>query len=110
MLKGRPQRIKAIAEAERRLSGTRRRYIPKAAVDNSDLLRSTVKDGDIIALTTTLAGLDIQHVGFAVWHADGLHLLNASSLRHKVVEEPKTLRRYLQGQPTMTGMRIIRLK
>lgn len=110
MLKGRPQRIKAIAEAERRLSGTRRRYIPKAAVDNSALLRSTVEDGDIIALTTTLAGLDIQHVGFAVWHADGLHLLNASSLRHKVVEEPKTLRRYLQGQPTMTGMRIIRLK
>ena len=82
----------------------------KEAIERAiELMRKVVKDGDIIALTTSLKGLDIQHIGFAVWHADGLHLLNASSLRHKVVEEPMTLYRYLQRQRTMTGMRIVRL-
>ena len=64
----------------------------------------------ILALTTTLKWVDIQHIGFAVWHEDGLLLLNASSLRHKVVEEPMTLYRYLQRQRTMTGLRVVRLE
>lgn len=109
MLKDNPADIPEIAASEKRLNGSIYRYIPKSAVRNTRLLRRTVRDGDIIALTTTLKGLDIQHIGFAVWHDDGLHLLNASSLRRKVVEEPQTLYTYLQKQKSMTGMRIIRV-
>ena len=109
MLKENPEYVPQIAETERSLNKLAFKYIPKSAVKNTSLLRNTVKDGDIIALTTTLKGLDIQHIGFAVWHDDGLHLLNASSLRHKVVEEPQTLYVYLQKQRTMTGMRVVRL-
>ena len=109
MLKENPEYEPQIAGTEKRLNTMSFRYIPKSAVRNTALLRNTVKDGDIIALTTTLKGLDIQHIGFAVWHKDGLHLLNASSLRHKVVEEPQTLYTYLQKQRTMTGMRVVRL-
>ena len=109
MLKDNPEYVPQIAETEKALNKKSFRYVPKSAVKNSTLLRSTIKDGDILALTTTLKGLDIQHVGFAVWHDDGLHLLNASSLRRKVVEEPLTLYSYLQRQRTMTGVRVVRL-
>jgi len=73
-------------------------------------MRQTVKDGDIIAITCNKAGLDIAHLGFAVWRPDGLHLLNASQLHHKVVEEPMTLRNYLSKHSTFTGIRIVRLR
>lgn len=109
MLKDNPEYVPQIAETEKALNKKSFRYVPKSAVKNTILLRSTIKDGDILALTTTLKGLDIQHVGFAVWHDDGLHLLNASSLRRKVVEEPLTLYSYLQRQRTMTGVRVVRL-
>lgn len=109
MLKGKTEYIKEIAQTEKLLNKNSYRYIPETAIANSSLLRKTIHDGDIIAITTTLKGLDIQHVGFAVWHKDGLHLLNASSLRHKVVEEPTTLYKYLLKQKSMTGVRIVRL-
>lgn len=55
-------------------------------------------------------GLDYSHVGLAVWGKDGkLHLLNASSLRKKVVEEPQTLYRYMLGQRNQMGIRLVRL-
>ena len=109
MLKDNPDYLPEIAKSEKRLNTQEYRYIPKGKITNTSLLRKTIKDGDILALTTSLNGLDIQHVGFAVWHEDGLHLLNASSLRHHTVEEPQTLYTYLQKQKSMTGVRVVRL-
>ena len=101
--------IKVIRLQEKRLSGLKRRYIPKNRVGNSAILRQTVRDGDIIAITCNKPGLDIAHLGFAVWKRDGLHLLNASQIRKQVVLEPMTLYRYLSKHPTFTGVRIVRL-
>lgn len=109
MLRENKEYIPLIAETEKNINKKSYRYIPKLKVQNTSLLRKTVHDGDIIAITTTLKGLDIQHIGFAVWHKDGLHLLNASSLRHKVVEETVTLYNYLKGKNTITGIRIVRM-
>lgn len=110
MLKASPELVPLIAKTEQRLSGQTFRYIPEERITNTRLLRQTIHDGDIIATTTTLKGLDIQHLGFAVWKKDGLHMLNASSLHHKVVEEPMQLRTYLKKQKSMTGIRIVRLR
>jgi hypothetical protein len=109
-LKAHPEFIPVIRQQEEALTGKTYRYIPKTAVRNTELLRQTIKDGDIIAITCNKKGLDISHLGFAVWRKDGLHLLNASLLHKKVVEEPMTLYRYLQKHPTFTGIRIIRIK
>lgn len=109
-LKAHPEFIPVIRQQEEALTGKPYRYIPKTAVRNTELLRQTIKDGDIIAITCNKKGLDISHLGFAVWRKDGLHLLNASLLHKKVVEEPMTLYRYLQKHPTFTGIRIIRIK
>ena len=73
-------------------------------------MRQYIHDGDVIAITCKKEGLDIAHLGFAVWRNDGLHLLNASSIHHKVVEEPMTLYQYLYKHPSHTGVRILRLQ
>lgn len=109
-LKAHPELVPVIRQQEQTLSGITRRYIPKTAIGNTRALRQAIHDGDIIAITCNKPGLDIAHLGFAVWRKDGLHLLNASQLHKKVVEEPMTLRRYLQKHPSHTGIRIIRLK
>ena len=110
MISRRPELIKKIKKMEDKINGRTYRYIPKTSIANTALMRRTVHDGDIIAITTRKAGLDISHIGFAVWHMDGLHLLNASMIRKRVVEEPKTLRSYMRTQRTQTGIRIIRVK
>ena len=109
-LKRHPEMTARIARQEQALTGRKYRYIPKNRVDNSQAMRQAVHDGDIIAITCNKPGLDIAHVGFAVWHNDGLHLLNASSIHKKVVEEPMTLAQYLKKHPSHTGIRIVRIK
>lgn len=110
MLMAHPEWIGDISTMERELSGKRYRYIPKNMITNTNLCRNTIKDGDIIAILTSKSGLDTSHIGIAVWHKDGLHLLNASQIRKNVVEEPMTLRDYMKKHPTQIGIRVIRVK
>ena len=108
-LRQHPEYVAMIRQMEERVTGERFRFIPKSEVRNSRAMRSAIHDGDIIAITSKKTGLDIAHLGFAVWRKDGLHLLNASSVHKKVVEEPMTLYQYLQKHPSHTGIRIIRI-
>ena len=101
--------VTEISQMEQQLNGRQFRFIPKTDVKNTREMREAVHDGDIIAITCNKPGLDIAHLGFAVWKQDGLHLLNASQLHKKVVEEPMTLFEYLQKHPSHTGIRIIRI-
>lgn len=109
MLKNNPSWVPQIRKMEQKMEGRQYRYIPNEQIKNTRLLRNTIKDGDIIAIITNKKGLDTQHLGFALWHKDGLHLLNASSIHKKVIDEPMTLRTYLYKHPSMPGVRIIRL-
>lgn len=109
-LKRHPKFLTPIAAQEDSLTGRRYRYIPTSAVTNSKAMRAAVHDGDILATVSTTPGLDIAHLGFAVWHDDGLYLLDASSVHKKVVEEPVPLRTYLQQRKKMAGIRVVRIK
>ena len=108
-LKAHPEYVPDIRKMEQRITGMKFRFIPKAEVKDTKAMREAIHDGDIIAITCNKPGLDIAHLGFAVWRQDGLHLLNASQLHKKVVEEPMTLYQYLQKHPSHTGIRIIRI-
>ena len=109
-LKAHPEWVSVIRQQEETLSRTTSRYIPKSVLKrNTKALRQAVHDGDIIAITCNKKGLDMAHLGFAVWKKDGLHLLNASQIHKKVVQEPMTLYQYLQKHPSHTGIRIIRI-
>ena len=109
-LRNHPEYVSKIRQMEQRLTGSQFRYIPKRLVGNATMMRKAVHDGDIIAITCNKKGLDIAHLGFAVWKNGELHLLNASQLHKKVVEEPMTLSQYLQQHPSHTGIRIVRVK
>lgn len=101
--------IEPIKAMEKEINGRKYRYIPKNRLNDTALLRASVHDGDIIVILTSKPGLDTSHIGIAVWHADGLHLLNASQLRRQVVEEPKTFYQYMQEHPSHTGIRVVRV-
>ncbi len=108
-LKNHPDYIKEIALQEQSLTGRTCHFIPKNKIRNTKTLRQLIHDGDIIAITCSKPGLDIAHLGFAVWKSNGLHLLNASQLHKKVVIESMTLREYLSKHPSHTGIRVIRI-
>lgn len=78
------------------------RELPRAA--------SGIRNGDIIAITTSLKGLDVRHTGFALRESDGsLHLLHASELDGKVEITPETLGQYLAKHPRDSGIMIVRV-
>ncbi len=104
-----PEFLPAIRRQEEDLTGRRFRYIPTSQVSPTAALRQAVSDGDIICIVTSAAGLDIAHLGIAVWHSDGLHMIDASSKHKKVVEETVTMRQYLEGRKNALGIRVVRL-
>lgn len=101
---------KLIRNYEIEASGKVNRYIPHALLNKGKDVLGCVHDGDILAIVTKKDGLDVSHLGFAVWMKDGkLHLLNASSIHHKVILEPMTLYQYMSKHPSQLGIRVIRV-
>lgn len=101
--------VEEISKTEKELTGKRYRYIPKAQLRNHQLLKKFIKTGDIIVILTKKAGLDTSHIGIASWHKDGtLHLLNASQIHKKVIDEPMTLYTYMQKHPSQIGIRVVK--
>lgn len=110
MLVANPAWVDAIRKTEQALTGTDVVYIPKQKLSNTPLYWDAIKDGDIIAICTNKRGLDTSHIGIAVWHIDGVHLLNASMIHKRTIEEPMTMQQYMQKHPSQTGIRVVRLK
>ncbi len=109
MLSAHPQWLSGIKALEQSVNGKKYRYIPKSQIANNSLFRKTIQDGDIIVIVTNKKGLDTTHIGLASWHRDGLHLLNASSIHKKVIDEPMTLRTYMSKHPVQMGIRVCRV-
>ncbi|MFC2319550.1 MAG: N-acetylmuramoyl-L-alanine amidase-like domain-containing protein [Segatella oulorum] len=108
MLVQHPEWISPIAQREQKVNALTPRYIPTQAISNTPVCRDAIHDGDILALVTNKPGLDISHVGIAVWHKDGLHLLNASLLQKRVVEDKQLLADYLRKRGAQLGIRVVR--
>lgn len=90
-----------------------RRY-PFCYIDKSYLNlspdRLPIRDGDILALVTTIEGLDVTHLGFAVWKDERLHLMHASMKHGQVVVDERTLYDYLKTRKGCPGVRVLRLE
>lgn len=108
MLAAHKEWVSGIRQLEQSINGRTYRYIPKGTIANTRLMRNTIHDGDIIVIITNKKGLDTTHIGFASWHKDGLHLLNASSIHKKVIDEPMTLKTYMSKHPVQIGIRVAR--
>jgi len=66
--------------------------------------KTKIRNGDIIAFNTNQEGLDVAHVGFAIWQGKSLHLLHASSKESAVVISKKALAAYLKSNTIFTGI------
>ena len=106
-MKKNPELVKDIALYEKEWQGVSISYIPKDKLNlSSDDLK--IKNGDILAITTNIKGLDVVHVGFAYWKGEELHLLHASSNAMKVIEDAQPLYDYSKNKKAHTGVRAIR--
>lgn len=66
--------LEQIRAIERALSDRTLYYIPKGRIAS---IASRIRDGDVIAATSSIRGLDIAHTGFAIWIEGRLHFMNA---------------------------------
>ncbi len=66
--------VDAVRAVEERLTATGRYYVPEGRIE---AVADRIQDGDIIAATSTVQGLDVAHTGLALWVDGTLHLLHA---------------------------------
>ncbi|MHB1169351.1 MAG: N-acetylmuramoyl-L-alanine amidase-like domain-containing protein [Longimicrobiales bacterium] len=66
--------LEQISSIERSLSEPTLYYIPK---DRIESVAPRIRNGDVIAATSSIRGLDIAHTGFAIWIDGRLHFMNA---------------------------------
>jgi len=105
-LKENPDFIPVIRKQEEEISKRAYYYIPKSKEAEID---SKIESGNLIAFTSNVKGLDINHVGIAVRMEDGkIHLLNAPNVGYKVQISELPLDKYLEKIKTDTGIVVLR--
>jgi len=107
-LKNNAGNVSRMAEVEKEFTGQIIHWLPKQKLPDEGLF--WIKDGDIILLTTLIKGLDVSHMGIAIYEKGKLHLLHASSVEKKVVVDKRTLRNQLAQSKFVTGIRVLRMR
>jgi hypothetical protein len=100
------QYFAAMQQLEQEINRRPRFFIPK---DRIAAAESAIQDGDLIAITTSIRGLDIVHVGLAIHQQGRLHLMHASTDQKEVVISAKPLAEYLMGNRSQSGVMVARL-
>lgn len=105
-LKNSPDLVSVIHQQEMEINSRTYYYIPKSKIH---LKMPEMKSCDIIALSTSVGGLDYSHIGFAFIDRDGnLRFLHASSSKKKVVLDG-FLCDYLDNKKYDTGITVLRV-
>lgn len=82
-------------------------YLPKARIA---AVASRIHDGDIIAATATVAGLDVVHTGIAFWQDGVLHLLHAPLVGKSVEISTQSLAERILSIKSQSGIMVARLE
>lgn len=101
-----PEMVKEIEQFEIPYRDIEVSYIPKEKI--GPYVCKEIKAGDIIAITTSITGLDVAHIGFAHYDNGTLCLLHASSNKGKVIKDTTPLSDYLANNRRHTGIRVFR--
>jgi Protein of unknown function (DUF1460) len=98
---------KAMLEVEKNINAWRGfDYIPKEDIAK---MESNIGAGNIIGITTNIAGLDCSHTGIAIRMPDGrIYFMHASSLMGKVIISDDPLADYLTHSSHQTGIIVAR--
>jgi cell wall-associated NlpC family hydrolase len=105
-LKDHPELLKEIRKQEAEINRRNYFYVPKERVG---FIEKQINNGDIIAFTTSIPGLDISHVGIAVRMEDNrIHLLHAPNVGYKVQISEDPLSAYINKIKKDTGIIVLK--
>ena len=106
-LKENPDLIPIIRKQEEEISLREYYYIPKNDFKSKE---NFIISGDLIAITTTVEGLDIGHIGIAIKMEDGrIHLLHAPNVNTKVQITEEPLVDYLMKYKRHSGVIVLKV-
>ncbi len=106
-LKKHPEFIPVIKKQEEEISKRKYYFIPQ---DKIAEVESKIEDGDILAFTSTVKGLDVNHVGIAVRLDDGrIHILQAPSVGYQVEITKLPLDEYVKKIKKDSGVIVARV-
>lgn len=105
VLKASPELIPALSVLEKEVTAAGFYYFPK---NNPENLLRNLKHGDIIALTSAINGIDVNHVGIIVLKNNQFHLLHASQIGEKVVLSEGPVTEFIEPESKNTGIIIAR--
>lgn len=105
-LKESPELIPVIKKQETEINSREYYFIPKDKVAS---IENKIHNGDLIAFTSNIKGLDINHVGIAVrLNGNRIHLMHAPNVGYKVQISEKNLSDYLKNIRKDKGVIILR--
>lgn len=127
-LKGNPTLVKKIEATEKAASKIEHHYFSTAKLEkllsteskvtsssdgaqtisssHNSTLKSSLSSGSVVAFVTSIAGLDVTHVGFLYWQGEKLTFIHASSTQKKVVVESLSLLQYVQRGRNSRGIMV----
>ncbi len=101
-LKSNPDFIPIIEKQEKEISSREYYFIPKSRIEK---IESKIESGDLIAFTSNIKGLDVNHVGIALRMEDNqIHILHAPEPGTKVQITPLALPEYISKIKHDTGI------
>ncbi len=105
VLKSNPELIPIVARQEKELSEKGFMYFPKNDIAN---LYRNLKHGDIIALTSSIDGVDVNHVGIIIQKNNEFYLLHAPLSGKKVLVSDGPITDFLKPASKNSGIMIAR--
>jgi hypothetical protein len=100
-----PAVLEAIRQTETALTARPRFAVPLARVGAAV---PRIQNGDVIAVTTSVPGLDVTHTGLATWTEGRLHLLHAPDVGKTVEVSPVPLAEWLPRYAGQDGIMVAR--
>jgi hypothetical protein len=100
-----PAVLEAIRRSEVAITARPRFAVPAQAVKAAE---PRLQNGDVIAVTTSVPGLDVTHTGLATWVAGRLHLLHAPAIGKTVEVSALPLAEWLPRVAGQDGIMVAR--
>lgn len=99
-----PRALARIVAIEGEINQRERYFLPIDQISAADGL---IQDGDLIAITTQIPGLDISHTGIAIRQGK-IHMLHASQREAKVAITAQPLAEYIKTIKKASGIMVFR--
>lgn len=100
-----PTLADSMRHIERRINSARRTHVPR---DRVAAIERQLRTGDLVAITTSIRGLDYSHSGLIVREGSGARLLHASSKHGRVLLDDR-IGTYLDRAPRSSiGITVLR--